>query len=63
MNVLLFSPIFPKTFWSFERVLKLVGRQVLLPPLGLITVAALLPQEWHFRLVDRNVSPGKEADW
>ncbi|MEN9230299.1 MAG: B12-binding domain-containing radical SAM protein [Thermostichus sp. DG02_5_bins_236] len=63
MNVLLFSPIFPKTFWSFERVLKLVGRQVLLPPLGLITVAALLPQEWQFRLVDRNVSPGTEADW
>ncbi|MDX2271723.1 MAG: B12-binding domain-containing radical SAM protein [Cyanobacteriota bacterium] len=63
MNVLLFSPIFPKTFWSFERVLQLVGRQVLLPPLGLITVAALLPQDWNFRLVDRNIAPALEADW
>jgi radical SAM superfamily enzyme YgiQ (UPF0313 family) len=63
MNVLLFSPIFPKTFWSFERVLKLVGRQVLLPPLGLITVAALLPQHWNFRLVDRNIGPESAQDW
>lgn len=63
MNVLLVSPIFPKTFWSFERVLRLVGRQVLLPPLGLITVAALLPQTWNFRLVDRNIAPETEADW
>ncbi len=63
MNVLLFSPLFPKTFWSFERVLNLIGRQVLLPPLGLITVASLLPQEWNFRLVDRNVGPESEADW
>jgi radical SAM superfamily enzyme YgiQ (UPF0313 family) len=63
MNVLLFSPIFPKTFWSFERVLKLIGRQVLLPPLGLVTVAAMLPQNWNFRLVDRNVRFESEADW
>ncbi len=63
MNVLLLSPLFPKTFWSFEQVLKLIGRQVLLPPLGLITVAAILPQTWNFRLVDRNVGPEQESDW
>ncbi|MBW4697636.1 MAG: DUF4070 domain-containing protein [Aphanocapsa lilacina HA4352-LM1] len=63
MNVLLFSPIFPKTFWSFERVLNLIGRKVLLPPLGLVTVAAMLPQPWNFRLVDRNVRFESEADW
>jgi radical SAM superfamily enzyme YgiQ (UPF0313 family) len=63
VNVLLFSPIFPKTFWSFDRVLKLIGRKALLPPLGLITVAAILPQEWNFRLVDRNVALESEADW
>lgn len=63
MNVLLLSPIFPSTFWSFERVLQLIERKVLLPPLGLITVAALLPQEWNFRLVDRNVRSESEQDW
>jgi radical SAM superfamily enzyme YgiQ (UPF0313 family) len=63
MNVLLFSPIFPKTFWSFEAVLKLVDRKVLLPPLGLVTVAAMLPQEWNMRVVDRNVAAETEADW
>lgn len=63
MNVLLFSPLFPKTFWSFEKVLNLIGRKVLLPPLGLLTVAAILPQNWNFRLVDRNVSLESEADW
>lgn len=63
MNVLLFSPQFPKTFWSFERVLQLIDRRALLPPLGLITVAAILPQEWTFRLVDRNVAPESESDW
>ncbi|AGY57293.1 B12-binding domain-containing radical SAM protein [Gloeobacter kilaueensis] len=63
MNVLLFSPIFPKTFWSFERVLNLIGRKVLLPPLGLVTVAAMLPRHWSLRLVDRNVRAETEADW
>ena len=46
MRALLIYPQFPKTYWSFHGVLDLVGRQVLLPPLGLITVAALLPQYW-----------------
>jgi len=38
-----FIPEFPKTFWSYEKILELVNRKVLLPPLGLVTVAALLP--------------------
>jgi radical SAM superfamily enzyme YgiQ (UPF0313 family) len=63
MRVLLVYPQFPKTFWSFEKILELVDRQVLLPPLGLITVAAILPQEWEFKLVDRNVRPVAEAEW
>ncbi|HEY9824709.1 MAG TPA: B12-binding domain-containing radical SAM protein, partial [Stenomitos sp.] len=41
----------------------LVGRKVLLPPLGLITVAAILPQEWDFKLVDLNIRPVTEAEW
>src|ERR1700685_1665237 len=63
MNALRLYPIFPPTFWSFEGILQLVGRKALLPPLGLVTVAALLPQDWNFRLVDRNVTSLTEEDW
>jgi radical SAM superfamily enzyme YgiQ (UPF0313 family) len=49
--------------WSFDRVLKIIGRQALLSPLNLATVAALLPQDWEFTLVDRNVRPVTEAEW
>jgi radical SAM superfamily enzyme YgiQ (UPF0313 family) len=62
-RALLIYPQFPKSFWSFEKALELVDRKALLPPLGLITVAAILPQEWEFRLVDRNVCSVSEADW
>lgn len=63
MQVLLLYPLFPKSFWSFDKALELVGRKVSLPPLGMITVAAILPQTWEFRLVDRNVQFETEADW
>jgi radical SAM superfamily enzyme YgiQ (UPF0313 family) len=63
MNVLLVYPRFPQTFWSFNRALERVGRKMLLPPLGLITVAALLPASWNLRLVDVNVREVAEEDW
>jgi radical SAM superfamily enzyme YgiQ (UPF0313 family) len=63
MQVLLIYPVFPKTFWSYDKILELVNRKVLLPPLGLITVAAILPQDWHFTLVDRNVREVTESEW
>ena len=63
MRTLLLYPEFPKTFWSYEKILELINRKVLLPPLGLITVAALLPQTWEMRLVDRNVCGVTEDDW
>ena len=63
MNVLLLYPRFPKSFWSFEKTLALVDRKAMLPPLGLVTVAAILPQEWNFKLVDRNVRLVTEAEW
>jgi radical SAM superfamily enzyme YgiQ (UPF0313 family) len=63
MRVLLVYPLFPKTFWSYEKILELVNRKVLLPPLGLVTVAAILPQEWEYKLVDRNVRTITEAEW
>lgn len=63
MRALLLYPQFPKSFWSFEKMLELVGRKTLLPPLGLITVAAILPQSWDFRLVDCNTRSVTEAEW
>lgn len=63
MKALLVYPLFPKTFWSYEKILELVNRKVLLPPLGLITVAAILPQTWEFKLVDRNIREVTDAEW
>ncbi|BAZ09931.1 radical SAM domain-containing protein [Calothrix sp. NIES-4071] len=63
MRVLLLYPLFPKSFWSFDKALELIGRKVSFPPLGMITVAAILPQTWEFRLVDRNVRDETDADW
>lgn len=63
MRVLMIYPLFPKSLWSFEKVLELVDRKVLLPPLGLVTVAAILPQTWEYKLVDRNVRDVTEAEW
>jgi len=56
MNALLLYPEFPDTFWSFKHAVKFIGRKAALPPLGLLTVAAMLPEEWNLRLVDMNVS-------
>ncbi len=62
MNVLLIYPKFPDTFWSFKYALEFVGKRTALPPLGLLTVAAMLPREWPLRLVDTNVRGLTEAD-
>lgn len=55
MNVLLVYPKFPETFWSFTYALSFIGKKTAFPPLGLLTVAALLPDDWNKRLVDLNV--------
>ena len=55
MNVLLIYPQFPDTFWSFSYALRFIGKKSAFPPLGLITVAALLPKHFQMRLVDLNV--------
>lgn len=54
-NILLIYPEVPATFWSFKRALGFIGRKAASPPLGLLTVAAMLPQEWSVRLVDATV--------
>jgi len=63
MKVLLINPEFPPSFWSFAETCKFMGRKSMLPPLGLITVAALLPQEWEFRLADLNIGALTAASW
>lgn len=55
MNVLLVYPEFPDTYWSFRHALKIEGKRAAFPPLGLLTVSAMLPSEWDRRLVDMNV--------
>jgi radical SAM superfamily enzyme YgiQ (UPF0313 family) len=55
MNVLLIYPEFPDTFWSFKHALEFVGKRSAAPPLGLVTIAAMLPADWSLRLVDTNV--------
>jgi radical SAM superfamily enzyme YgiQ (UPF0313 family) len=62
MNILLVSPATPDTFWSFKHVMRLLSRRAAFPPLGLLTIAAMLPKEWHLKLVDLNVSSLSDAD-
>ena len=57
MKVLLVYPEFPDTFWSFKHALRFIRKKAGAPPLGLITVAAMLPRDWEVRLVDTNVAP------
>ncbi|HNU02137.1 MAG TPA: B12-binding domain-containing radical SAM protein, partial [Acidobacteriota bacterium] len=52
MNTLLVYPRYPDTFWSFRHVLKFVKKRAAFPPLGLLTVSAMLPPEWERRLAD-----------
>ena len=61
-NVLMINPPLPLSFWSFSETLAMTGKKALLPPLGLLTVAALLPKDWNIRLVDLNVRPLGEDD-
>jgi radical SAM superfamily enzyme YgiQ (UPF0313 family) len=63
MKALLLYPELPYSFWSLKETCKISGRKTLLPPLGLLTAAALLPQDWEFRLVDLNTRALSEADW
>ncbi len=62
MNILLLYPEFPATFWSFKHALEFVGKRSALPPLGLLTVAAMLPEDWQTRLVDVNVQALTDKD-
>src|SRR5256885_16900678 len=62
MKVLLVNPEFPDTYWSFRHALPFEGTRSAFPPLGLLTVSALLPPSWERRLVDLNVQSLKSRD-
>ncbi|MHC4321902.1 MAG: B12-binding domain-containing radical SAM protein [Planctomycetota bacterium] len=62
MNALLIYPEFPDTFWSFKHALKFIRKKASFPPLGLLTVASMLPEEWAKRLVDVNVTNLTDKD-
>jgi radical SAM superfamily enzyme YgiQ (UPF0313 family) len=62
LRILLVYPHYPDTFWSFRHVLQIVPKKATYPPLGLLTVAALLPQDWEKRLVDLNVTGLSDED-
>jgi len=61
MKVLFVNPEFPDTYWSFRHALPFERKRCAFPPLGLLTVSALLPKSWERRLVDLNVRPLKSA--
>lgn len=62
MKVLLLYPEFPDTFWGFRHALPFLGRRSAYPPLGLLTVSALLPPRWKRKLVDLNVEKLRDKD-
>ena len=62
MNILLVYPEFPDTFWSFKHALQFIRKKASTEPLGLLTVAAMLPGDWKKRLVDMNVHPLRKSD-
>lgn len=62
MKVLLIYPEYPATFWSFKHALPFINKKVALPPLGLLTVASLIPEEWEKRLIDMNAAELKDKD-
>ena len=62
MKVLFLYPEIPDTFWSFKHALKFVSKKAAFPPLGLLTVASMMPGGWEKRLVDMNVRKLKDAD-
>lgn len=62
MKILLVNPEFPDTYWSFRHALPFEGKRCAFPPLGLLTVASLLPPTWERRLVDLNVEQLKTSD-
>jgi len=65
LKILLVYPHYPDTFWSFKHALKFISKKAAFPPLGLLTVAAMLPKEWERKLVDMNteILSDRDIEW
>jgi radical SAM superfamily enzyme YgiQ (UPF0313 family) len=63
LKVLLVYPQYPDTFWSFKHALRFISKKAALPPLGLLTVAAMLPEKWEKKLVDMNTTTLDDTDF
>jgi radical SAM superfamily enzyme YgiQ (UPF0313 family) len=62
MKVLLIYPRTPDTFWSFKHAMSFISRRAAFPPLGLLTIAAMMPADWEFKLADLNVHRLSDSD-
>lgn len=62
MKILFVYPQYPETFWSFKHALKFVSKRAVNPPLGLMTISAMLPESWGKKLIDLNIEPLRDKD-
>jgi radical SAM superfamily enzyme YgiQ (UPF0313 family) len=60
LKILMVYPQYPDTFWSFKHALKFISKKAAFPPLGLLTIASMLPDQWEKKLIDMNVSKLKD---
>ena len=65
MKILFVYPKYPDTFWSFKHAIKFISKKAFHPPLGLLTIAAMVPGKWEKRLVDMNVTTlsNRDLEW
>jgi len=62
MKILMVYPMYPDTFWSFKHALKFVSKKASFPPLGLLTVASMLPKDWYKKIIDMNADQLMDND-
>lgn len=62
MKILMLYPEFPDTFWSFKHALQFINKRASSPPLGLLTIASLLPDHWQKKMIDLNIETLEDKD-